>query len=131
MSHSNKSLTKRKAAEKSTAANSGRTASGQFAKGNEHRFQPGQSGNPSGRPKTKLLSEGYAKELERVDEKTGKTMADLITERIVKKARKGDLPAAKEVADRTQGRPLQQVAVSGPTDLAADLAEARARANKE
>ena len=41
---------------KKRAQNSGRTA-GWFAKGNQHRFQPGQRGNPSGRPKKDIAAE--------------------------------------------------------------------------
>ena len=41
---------------KKRAQNSGRTA-GWFAKGNQHRFRPGQSGNPGGGPKKDIAAE--------------------------------------------------------------------------
>ncbi len=100
-----------------TAQNSGEIAAGRFAKGNPYRFKPGRSGNPGGRPKTKLLTQAYRELLEQVDPKTGKTVAQLIAENIIEKALrgalKGDLAAVKEITDRTEGKVVQPLSHSG------------------
>ncbi len=98
---------------RATAQNSGKTADGRFAKGNPHRFKPGRSGNPGGRAKNKLLSQAYRELLEQVDPKTGKTVAQLIAEKIIEKALKGDLAALKEITDRTEGKSVQPLSHGG------------------
>ncbi len=65
----------------------------------EHRFKPGQSGNPGGRPKTKLLTQAYRELLEQVDPKEQKTLAQQIARKVIDQALKGNLAAVKEVAD--------------------------------
>ena len=97
---------------KRTAQNSGRTA-GRFAKGNQHRFRPGQSGNPGGRPKSKQITQAYQELLETVDRKSGKTLAQIIAENIVKEALNNNLAAVKEITDRTEGKAAQAVVVGG------------------
>lgn len=70
-------------------------------------WQPGQSGNPGGRPKG-TLTRAYADVLKSKDPKTGKIIAEIIADAITAKAAKGDVAAASELADRTEGKPLQQ-----------------------
>ena len=72
------------------------------------RFKPGQSGNPGGRPKTKLISQAYQELLEELDTKKRRTIAQEIAKRIIQKALVGDLAAAKEATDRTEGRVVDQ-----------------------
>jgi hypothetical protein len=43
-------MAKKQARKQRTAANSGRSTDGRFARGNRLGFQPGRSGNPKGRP---------------------------------------------------------------------------------
>ena len=95
----------------------------------DHRFKPGQSGNPGGRPKTKLITQAYQELLMEIDPKTGKTKATLIAEKTLKEALKGNLTAVKEATDRTEGKALQQlgVGVSVTDDLPEILAAARKR----
>jgi hypothetical protein len=83
-----------------------------FAKGNKigNRFPKGTSGNPGGRPKSKLLSEAYKKILEQeipAGKDKGKTYAEVIAEALAKESRKGKVHAASEIADRTEGSPRQ------------------------
>ncbi len=78
----------------------------------------GTSGNPGGRPKKKAITE----ELERLLEQeapnaNGQTWAAVIAETLVKLARQGDVKAAREVADRTEGRTVQSLNVSAETQL--------------
>jgi hypothetical protein len=73
-----------------------------------NRFQPGQSGNPAGRPRqvaTKLLREMAA--TAEVD--GGETRLRRIVDRLLVKAESGDLDAIKIVFDRLEGRPRQSV----------------------
>lgn len=74
----------------------------------EFRFKPGQSGNPGGRPKTKLISQAYRDFLQEFDTKKRRTMAQEIAKQVIQKALKGDLAAAKETTDRTEGRAVDQ-----------------------
>lgn len=92
---------------------------GKFAKGNRVGFQPGQSGNPKGRPKVRTLSEAYRLHLAQVspDDPEGRTFAELIAESQCKSAMSGKMGAtlaAKELADRTEGRARQTIEVQDP-----------------
>jgi len=108
------------------------------------RFQPGQSGNPGGRPKKKLTDKLEA----RLDtpipgDKNGRTYGDLFIEKLVRRACNRSDTAAKEIFDRVEGKALQRMELSGPEggpvevsseDLARRIREilnkARARAGK-
>ena len=69
-------------------------------------FKPGESGNPGGLPRgTPRLSTAYQKLLG-VDARSRlpvETIADEIAASVIKRAINGDLRAAQEVADRTEG----------------------------
>jgi len=85
-------------------------------------WQPGQSGNPGGRPRTKLITS----ELERMLEQeapaaNGKTWAAVIAEALLKKARKGDVRAIAELANRVEGKARQTVDLE--LDVQSDLME--------
>jgi len=70
-------------------------------------FQPGQSGNPGGRPKTKPFRDA----LKRVLDEAGKDdeRLRLIAEALLGKAATGDVQAIKEIADRLDGKPAQAI----------------------
>ena len=75
-------------------------------------WHKGQSGNPSGRPRKKLITD----ELERLLEEeaprgNGKTYAAVIAEALLAQARKGDVRAISELASRIEGKPLQAVSL--------------------
>jgi hypothetical protein len=89
---------------------------GTFAPGNKlgPRFRKGQSGNPKGRPKSALLGDTFRRMLTEVcpyDEE-GRAWVEVIAERVMTAAAAGDVKAAKEVADRTEGKARQPVALS-------------------
>lgn len=90
---------------------SGRNNKGKFEKGNTEGFKPGQSGNPSGRPKSVTLSENYRQLLATLvpNDPEGRSFAELIAYKLVLNAALGDLASAKEIADRTEGKPRQAV----------------------
>lgn len=86
------------------------------------RFKAGQSGNPGGRPRKKPVTERYEKDLEgELPEKDrkllglekGATRGDGLARAQVNKAVKGDTVAAKEIADRIEGRARQSVEHAG------------------
>ena len=79
----------------------------------EHHFKPGQSGNPGGRPKAKLITQAYRELLEELDPKERKTLAQQIARKVIDQALKGNLAAVKEVADRTEGKSVQPLSHSG------------------
>jgi hypothetical protein len=79
--------------------------------GKPHRWKKGQSGNPSGRPKSKTLSDAYKNKLEELvpNDAEGRTWAELIAEGQVRDAVRGNVQAAREIADRTEGRARQAI----------------------
>jgi uncharacterized protein DUF5681 len=108
---------------KRAAQNSGRTADGQFGPGNSHRFQKGVSGNPGGRPRRSRLSEAIIEKLAEVfPAESETTIADFIAGALVKEALKGNVQAAKELADRSEGRAPQKldIALTGAAGRMAD-----------
>ncbi len=87
---------------------------GTFAPGNKlgNRFKPGASGNPNGRPKLTILSEALRAELAlSVPGASEETQAEAIAKALVASAMKGDVSAAREIADRTEGKPKQAIDV--------------------
>jgi hypothetical protein len=78
------------------------------------RFRPGQSGNPSGRPR-KTLTEAYKDLLDTKypNDPEGRTYAQVIAMSVLELAAKGNIRAAIEAADRTEGKVASQNEVSG------------------
>ena len=77
-------------------------------------FQPGQSGNPTGRPKDpfrQALLRAIQKKIQ--GDADGRELIDAIAQQLVNKSIKGDLAAIRELADRTDGKPAQEVKVGG------------------
>lgn len=87
---------------------------GTFAPGNKigNRFKPGASGNPNGRPKLAVLSEALRAELAgTMPGASEQTYAEAIAKALVASAVSGDVAAAREIADRTEGKPKQSLDV--------------------
>ena len=78
-------------------------------------FKPGQSGNPSGRPKEKPWADAIKRALAR-REHTG-SGADLnrLAEALLDKGAEGDMAALKELGDRLDGKVPQ--AIVGDADF--------------
>jgi hypothetical protein len=88
----------------------GRDDKGRFAAGNPNGFQPGQSGNPAGRPKSITLSEAIRLQLAQ-QYGEDRTYAEEIARVLCVAAVKGNVNAAREIADRTEGKPKQAIDV--------------------
>jgi hypothetical protein len=95
------------------AENTGRDERGRFTKDAPNAFKPGQSGNPLGRPRSITLSEAYRRALSQPlpGDPEGRTVAEVIATLVCAKAADGDVAAAREIADRTEGKPRQSVDV--------------------
>jgi hypothetical protein len=72
-------------------------------------FKKGVSGNPNGRPKSLTLSEAFRRQLSQPvpGDEQGRTFAEVIAARLCYEAARGDVGAAREIADRTEGKPKQ------------------------
>lgn len=90
----------------------------------EHKFKPGESGNPNGRPKgvrnlSTILRDMLQEEIEvNIDGvKSRKQFQEVIIRKLLKKANDGDIRAIMEIFDRTEGRPKQELEQSGGTSI--------------
>lgn len=70
-------------------------------------FQPGQSGNPNGRPKSKPFKDALRKALEEAGD--NERALSLVAMALVAKAQMGDVRAIKELADRLDGKVTQPI----------------------
>ena len=73
-------------------------------------WKPGQSGNPGGRPRRRLIDQVLEERLLNKDS----ALATAIANRLLDRARRGELKAIQLVAERTQGKPRRQMELSGP-----------------
>ncbi len=89
-------------------ATSGPGSGGVTGKG----FQPGQSGNPNGRPKGRSITAILRRLLDEVDEATGQSRGEMIAREMVLKAALGSHKFAREILDRTEGKVTQPVDVT-------------------
>lgn len=81
-------------------------------------WKPGQSGNPNGRPKHKILSKAYKHMLAQIEPDSGMTYAELIAlGQITSAIYKGNTAAAKEIADRTEGQSLKTIKLESEGEL--------------
>ena len=104
---------------KSTVQNNGKITHKGFEKGNRYGFQPGQGGNPGGRPKKDIEAE--------IAQRVFEENADAIYRAMLKALLKGDPEVFAVLADRAYGKLTQKVEIPGIENLPEALAEARAR----
>jgi hypothetical protein len=102
-----------------------------------YKWKPGQSGNPGGRPRKTSVSDAYARHIDsplpdtirlKLRLRKGATWADAMALGQLHSAVKGKTDAAREIADRLEGRARQPVDVSG--GITVGLAERIERARK-
>lgn len=70
-------------------------------------WKPGQSGNPSGRPKTKPFKEAIRRAVEAAGTDTEKL--DRLATALYAKALEGDVSAIREIGDRLDGKVAQAI----------------------
>src|SRR5664279_3842241 len=99
-----------------TAQKQGKRVIGNPDKIIPYRYKPGQSGNPSGRPKG-LIGAALFKQLR----KSGGKDLELIIAGIISSARKGDAKAFSTIRDSIDGRPAQSIDLAG--EVSVSLAE--------
>ena len=95
--------------------NSEETVSGRI--GNLKPWKPGQSGNPGGRPRKRLMDEALEDLLARNDSEAARDVAAAL----LKQARRGDIRAIQLIAERTQGKPMRAIEISGPEGGALEI----------
>jgi hypothetical protein len=91
------------------------------------KWKPGQSGNPGGRPKKKLITEMYEEILNDPEHIAA------IKAATVKALRNGNMAMVlqlREMADRTEGKVTQPIEADITVNLADAIAEARKRAGR-
>jgi len=76
-----------------------------------HRFTPGQSGNPAGRPKGRSVTAILRKVIDANDYE----LAERLVRTLVDRALKGDYRCMKEIWDRIDGKPTRTTEISGPS----------------
>ena len=93
----------------------------------EHQWQPGQSGNPKGRPKTDSVTRAIRSLLE--DGINGQPLYDAIAKVAVQKALQGDKHFWQFVVDRSDGKVMDQVNQSGDVQVTVRYEEPGLRAD--
>jgi uncharacterized protein DUF5681 len=84
-----------------------------------HLFQKGISGNPSGKAKGRMVDKALRELLTANDGKKAKELAQVL----IGRAMRGSVQAAKLIAERTEGKPKQQLDLEigfSPADLLTD-----------
>lgn len=90
-------------------------------------FMPGQSGCPGGRPKKQPLTRALEAQLgdPAPNDPKGLTRAQKIADALIKLAERGNVPAAKEIADRVEGKvPQALTGAEGSALIPGSLAQA-------
>jgi hypothetical protein len=78
-------------------------------------YQPGQSGNPAGRPKLTPEEKAVKKALKEMVKEYKEKLADAlidISPVLIAEALKGNITAIKEINDRVMGKPEQQTDIT-------------------
>jgi hypothetical protein len=73
----------------------------------QYQWKKGQSGNPNGRPKGESITATLRRLLEQ--EHNGRTVQEILAEKVIREALSGKYNFAKELFDRVEGRPAQKI----------------------
>lgn len=84
-------------------------------------WKPGESGNPGGRPKKGNTWADILEEVgEQIEKKSGKTFKSLVSKRLWVECVNGNVTAIKELMNRMDGMPKQNVGVEGSVTVLID-----------
>ena len=97
-----------------------------FKPGHPHRFAPGISGNPSGRPKTAYITKRWSRLFRK---RAVQKEVDEITMDILRQRRMSAVLLLREIMERLEGKVTQEVEISGHLTLESVL-EAKKKAGK-
>jgi len=87
-------------------------------------FQPGQSGNPGGRPKTKPITDAIKERLAKIPPDDPRTDAQRVADVLVDGALAGDIQFIRELLNRVEGKVAEMVITeSGPEQTVLDALE--------
>ena len=81
--------------------------------GQPHRWKPGQSGNPNGRPKDQFSFMGILRSALAEENKSGKSVGERIIARYIKLALAGNGQALEALVARIDGKPAQSLTLRG------------------
>ena len=81
-----------------------------------HAWKPGQSGNPSGRPKDQFSFMGILRSALAEENKSGHSVGERIVRRYIKLALQGNQQAAEALMARIDGKPAQSLTLKGDSD---------------
>ncbi len=74
----------------------------------EHRWKPGQSGNPKGRPASCIITKGLVEAIEKDDGKVAKQLRKVI----IDKAKAGNKDFMNILLDRTEGKVKERIDIT-------------------
>ena len=77
------------------------------------RFKPGQSGNPTGRSKSCVLTDMLDAICQEIEPESKKSYGQLAAEALLSKVFGGDVSAFRELCDRVEGKPRQRMEITG------------------
>lgn len=108
-------------AKKKKTKNAVKQRSNSKKKATKASWKPGQSGNPKGRPPA---GESWAEILRQVGEetypRTGKPFKEAVSRKIWNMAAAGDIQSIKEIMNRMDGMPQQNLGVEGSLTVVID-----------
>lgn len=77
----------------------------------ENQFKPGQSGNPGGRPKNEWTWSSLVREAMDEEGDNGQAIKKNVSRALVTKALTGDVQALREIGNRLDGMPKQNLGI--------------------
>jgi hypothetical protein len=83
---------------------------------NQTSFRKGRSGNPKGAPKRDWSWSGEFQRAVEVSTKQGRSVKEIVAESLVREALKGNIQAIRELTNRMDGAPKQNMNIDGALD---------------
>ena|ERR1035437_9312679 len=84
---------------------------------NQTSFKPANNANPNGRPKREWTWSGLLEEAMEEEDETGESYKKIITRKMRTLGTKGDMVAIKEILNRMDGMPQQDIKQTGSVTM--------------